>query len=399
MNKKTAQIKRFDCAPDDCAKERTLGAGLAAFAKRYQLSSRKLSAACGGPQSGVSKSSADRICRGVAELRVVEVMRHAILDNLKRFLAALGKSDDEIESELQSIFTTQEVTQMIAARTKLPSETVSYFHLRRDPFTGDPRSADEVFTSKTLDHIVEQVEDAINYQGFMAVIGEVGSGKTVLKNRVMDNVNKSAGRLHLLWPKFADQERVQPGAIVGFILESFDQKVRRGLVASQRQLEQLLSHLHEQGKRVALGFDECHHLNDTTLLALKNFYELGTGGYDKYLGVVLFGQPRFKGRMQDYNFREIAERLEVVEMPKLGKQAWDYVAHRLKLAGGDAEKLFERAAITRLAEQSATPLGLGNLCNAALIKAHQQFGEHKVLASMIRAKADEPAVLGVRRAS
>ena len=87
-----------------------------------------------------------------------------------------------------------------------------------------------------------------------------------------------------------------------------------------------------------------------------------------------------------------------LNMPKLGKQAADYVAHRLKLAGGDLDKLFERAAIARLAEQSSTPLGLGNLCNAALIKAHQ-LGEKKVLASFILKSNSEPAVLGMRRAS
>lgn len=391
--------KDFDCGPKRCVKELTLGAGLTAFAKRYGLSSRRLSSACGGSAAGVSKSSADRIMRGVAELRLREADRIVIMNNVRRFLSNLEKSPDEIEAELQQIFTIQEVATVIAARTILPLDTQQHFRLRRDPFTGDPRSSAEVFASAPLNSILERVADTINYQGFTAVIGEVGSGKTILKHRVMEMADKSNGRMRLLWPKFSDMERVAPGAIVSFILESFEQKVRRGLVASQRQLEVLLANLHEQGVRVALGFDECHHLNDTTLIALKNFYELGTGGFEKYLGIVLFGQPRFvNGRMQDVQFREIAERLDIMHMPKLGKHAWEYVTHRIKVAGGDAEKLFERAAITRLAEQASTPLAIGNLANAALIKAHQS-GENKVQAAMIKKTDAEPGVLGMRRAS
>lgn len=393
--KKVVQFSAQEESP-----KQTLGAGLANFAKRYGLNSRKLSAACGGSAAGVSKSSADRILRGVAELRVNEATRLVILENLRRFLSTLGKGEQEIDAELKSIFYPQEVNRMIAERRSLPPDAVAYFHLRHDPFdVREPRQIGEAFTTKALDVLLDQVSDAINYQSFLAVIGEIGSGKSTLKRRLIESAEKSRNKLHVIWPDFADMERVTPAAIVATILEHFGQRPRQRLVTAQRQLKSLLAELHDQGVRVALGFDEAHRLNDTMLSALKNFYELGTGGYDKFLGVVLFGQPRFKNRMYDAEFQEIAERLEIIEMPKFSpQQAWDYVAHRVRLAGGDAEKLFERAAVTRLAAQSTTPLGLGNLCNAALIKA-RTLGERKVLASMVKAQSDEPAVLSVRRAS
>lgn len=391
----------FNCGPDECVKEKTLGVGLAEFAKRYQLSSRKLSAACGGPAAGVSKSSADRICRGVAELRVVEPIRLAILENLRRFLASLGKNEEQIEAELQNIFSTKEITNMIVTRTVLPPDAQRYFGLRFDPFDPlrSPRSTQEVFITPALNAVLDRVLDAINYQGFLAVIGDIGSGKTILKLRIMEIAKESNGKLRLIWPKFSQMERVDPGAIVHTLLECLDQKPRLRLVSSQRQLEQHLEHLHEQGVRVAIGFDECHHLSDATLTALKNFYELGTGGYERYIGIVLFGQTRFvNSQMQNARFQEIVERLDIIHMPKLGKQAGDYIAHRIKLAGGDADKLFDRAAITALVTQASTPLALGNLANAALIKAHQ-LGEKKVLASFVNKPSSEPSVLAVRRAS
>jgi type II secretory pathway predicted ATPase ExeA len=168
-------------------------------------------------------------------------------------------------------------------------------------------------------------------------------------------------------------------------------------VAAQQQLERLLENFSDQGKSVALGFDEAHHLSDDTLSALKNFYELGSRGYERYLGVVLFAQPRFMNRMEDYRFREIAERLEIAEMPPITKFAWDYVSHRVELAGGNAEKIFDREAVRRLAVKNPRPLGLGNLCNAALVDAFNAQ-EKKVLAAFIRKDSLEPAVRSVRTA-
>lgn len=376
---------------------RKFSAGIAAFRKRFNLSIREMAVACGGAEAGVSKATAERLINGDLNIAYASKIKTAVIQSLSLFLQRRGLSETEVASQLKTISTGEEYQAMISPRTTLPPDVARFFGLRRDPFTSAPRAASEVFTTPALDNIAAQIEDAINYQGFAAVVGDIGSGKSLLKQRTMDTVEKSGGKIRLLWPEFFEMERVQAGAIVSFVLESFDQKPRRSLVAAREQLRHLLAHLNEQGIRVAIGFDECHHLSDTTLSALKNFWELGSGGYQRYLGVVLFGQPLFKSKLNDYRFREIAERVEVIEMPALAKHAWDYVAHRVKTAGGDAEKIFERDAIKRLSEQATTPLALGNLANNALLKAYQ-LGEQKVLAAFIETKDGEPRVRSMRRA-
>jgi type II secretory pathway predicted ATPase ExeA len=177
-------------------------------------------------------------------------------------------------------------------------------------------------------------------------------------------------------------DKVNAGSIIHFILESFGQKPRIRLILAQKQLEEFLSEMHERGQRVCLGFDECHRLSDVTLTALKNFYELGTGGYDRFLGLVLFGQPQFEKRLYAVNFREIAERLAIVQMPSMSKFTHEYIAHRLSLVGGNVEELFEKRAIDLIASQVETPLGIGNLANKALLSAYEK-GEPKVLARFV----------------
>lgn len=375
----------------------SLSAGLTAFAKRYELSSRKISAICGGSSAGLSKSSINRMMRGEASLNLTEKSLPFIRKGATQVLKELRVNDFQIRAELKAIFE-GELEPMTTPRRVLPFDVQRYFGLRRDPFalSSDPTDPQDAFTSKDLDRLAAHIEDALRYQGFLCCVGEVGSGKSFLKWRINKVVEHSKGKLNLLWPKFAEMGRVTSAAIVNVILESFNQQPKRRLVSAQRQLEQLLEHFTEQGKSVALGFDEAHHLNDQTLSALKNFYELGCRGYERHLGVVMFAQTRFLSRMEDYRFREIAERLEIVEMPDVAKTGWDYVSHRIKLAGGDADKIFEREAVRRLAAKSPRPLALGNLCNAALVEAWRSQ-DRKVLASFIKKDSADPIVRAVAR--
>jgi type II secretory pathway predicted ATPase ExeA len=380
--------------------EMRLGLAIAAFARRYELPTRALSRVCGGPGCGVSKSTADRAMRGESGIKLTPERRRAVANNLRDFLSRRGLSADAITKEVQSIFPEESI--MIVARTPLPFHVQQYFGLRRDPFDpvkSDPRDISEAFTMPALDQIVAALEDAINYQGFCAVVGQPGSGKTQLKKRVVERALDSNGRMRLLFPEFSEMKRVNSGEVVRFVLRSFGQQPRRGLVAMYDQMREHLAQLSDTGTNVALAFDEAHRLNDDELSALKNFWELSNGGYRRFLGVVVFGQERFKHRLEDLRFREIAERVEVIEMPGLGRHAYDYVAHRIRLAGGQAEKLVERRAVELLAAQADTPLALGNLASKALLKAHS-LKESRVLAAFIdRAAGDEPRARRFARAS
>lgn len=352
------------------------------FIEKYELSNRRFSFLAG--QALISKTSVSRL-RGdngrKLSLYYVREIEPVLIETITKFLTGIGRTADEANEELRQIF--EDLPIMITTRTTLDYDVLDFFKLTRDPFAleSDPRSAEDSFTNRNLDKLMRRIEDAINFQGFVGILGQVGAGKSALKNRAVDKSRKS-GKQHFLFPKFAQMDKVNAGSIIHFILEYFEQKPRHRLVQAQTQLENFLSELHERGQRICIGFDECHRLSDATLTALKNFYELGTGGYDRFLGLVLFGQPQFEKRLYSVNFREIAERLEIITMPAMSKSAHDYIAHRLTLVGGSVEELFEKRAIDLIASQVETPLGIGNLANKALRAAYEK-GEPKVLARFI----------------
>lgn len=355
--------------------------GLDAFRKRYGLSFRELAGVCSSGGSFISKTSIIRLINGQSEPRFIDRIRGGVLEGIRNFLVDRKKPETDIEIELRTIFCKEEIP-VITKRAVLTQAAQKFFGLRLDPFTGDPRNRSDVFTTPQLDRLAAQVEDAINYQGFVAVIGDIGSGKSLLKRRTIHTCNDSAGKMKVLWPQFFNMEKVHSGAIASYVLHEFDHRAAMNLVDRHSSLEKLLANLAEDGVHVALGFDECHRLDPSLLTALKNFWEIGSGGYDRYLGLVLFGQPRFETTLRLPEFREITERLDLIHMPNLGRNAWDYVSHRVKTAGGNAEKIFDREAVADMSRIASTPLALGNLANNSLLKAFET-GDKRVTRALV----------------
>ena len=123
---------------------------------------------------------------------------------------------------------------------------------------------------------------------------------------------------------------------------------------------------------------------------------MGNGGFDRYLGVILFGQNSFEFILREH--REIHERCQVVKMPLLNKNAGDYLSHRIQIAGGKMDKLFEPAAISRMAKLANTPQGLGNVANAALLEAFK-LQSKRVVADFVPETSGESHLRAMRKAS
>jgi type II secretory pathway predicted ATPase ExeA len=330
--------------------------------------SRKL----GGPAAGFSRATLHALINQSASETTVRKVAAAIF-------AALEPGD------------AQEIP-MPADRTPLSEDAQTYFGLTDDPFR--PKARIDPYTNPALEAVHAAALNAVKSQGFCIVLGDVGSGKSTLRRRLVERAQSDL-RMKLIWPDFIQSEKVSPSSIITYLLHSLNQTVPSNPMARQDKLILHLTQLARENVAVALGFDDCQDLPDETLAALKKMWEWEAGFYD-LLGLVLLGQPQFRARLAKVEFRQIAARLHVVEMPgfrskngKAEKTAWDYVAYRLSQVGGQAESLFEREAVDALAKVQVTPLNLGNACNAALMRAFAAQ-EKKVTLKLADAK-DDPA--------
>lgn len=355
--------------------KQAFGERLAGFCSRYKISCRSLSNICDGTRHAFSKSNAYRILNGEGDSSLYQRMMPILAERLELYLIKQGLSPEEVREELDPIFDLQE-TNMIANRCPLSPEACRFFGLRRDPFDVDHLPfGDEIFTNDALDSAAARLRDAVLYQRFVAVVGGVGTGKTLLKLRVASELESEAGKAKLLYPEFFDMGEVTVHGIANKILAELGQRVPQNKEARVSRIREVLTQMQQEGIGVAIILDEAHRLNDKVISSLKNFWELTNGRSSRLLGVILFGQPAFiEARLRDVRFREIRQRVQIIQMPEMGDCAVDYLRHRIASVGGDADRLFEPEALRRIAVNGTAPLALGNLANGALMDA---FGEEE----------------------
>lgn len=379
------------------------GKRLKKFCSRHRIATRQLESLCGN-QKNLSRTTLIRLMNNETRPRFLKLHYETMLAKIERgvetFLYNSGLNFAQAETELINLFPDRKEREMIANRCVLPSEAVKFFNLKQDPFDADRvPSESELFTNSELDAIAARVKNAVIDQRLLAVIGPVGSGKTSLKIRIAREMFDSPPHeIRLLYPEFFDMNAVSVGSIARYILEEFETKCPADSTARVRKIRELLTSMRNEDVRVALVFDECHRLNDKVLSSLKNFWEMTNGGFDRLLGIILFGQPKFvESTLREVRFREIAERIQVVQMPTMEKSARDYLAHKLAAQGGDINELFDPAAVERICRVAKTPLALGNLTNEALLEAYQ-LRESKITAAMLNLP-EMPQMRSFRKAS
>ena len=353
------------------------------FCSRHNISRSELSTIAGGATNRAERTTIQRLLHDqIEDPEYVSKLRQILAANLPNFLLTRGMTAAQINSELAEIFN-GEYKPMITEKIELNATAQKWFNLSDDPFGINLKGVSDVFVSNELKEIFDRVIDAIKFQGFVAVTGEIGTGKTVLRAWIEDYVSQNS-HLKLIFPETYDMAKVSPASISRAILEDFKfGKIPIDAVSRAKAVKTLLGERKEMS--VAIAFDECHRINPTTLTSLKNFLEMNSGGFRRFLGVVLFGQPSFETALT--KSREIKERLTVLRMPEFKQSAIPYLSHRLSLVGGKLDNLFDSEALELIELNAQTPLQLGNIVNKAMLESMQIPYESKIVrGGIMRAK-------------
>jgi len=291
----------------------------------------------------------------------------------------------------EQIIATQEV-EMIS------QEAMKHFKIFRNPFIDDIQKDSDIYMSEEHRYIEAAMLDAARHAGFLAVIGEVGSGKSVMRRRVVEQLKKD-GDVIVIFPQMIDKNRVNAASICdAIIMDLSEQRPKLRLEDKTRQVHKLLLERAKQGFRAVLIVEEAHDLHTSTLKYLKRFYEL-EDGYRKLLGIILVGQVELKNLFSEQShieMREVIRRIQTAEIKGLNGNIKDYLALKFKRIGAKVDDIFEEGAFSALSRRLKTqdrqnrpishayPLTVNNYAALAMNMAYET-GEPKVTESVIMA--------------
>ncbi len=219
------------------------------------------------------------------------------------------------------------------------------YGLRELPFrlTPDPHY---LFLSEhhreALGHLLFGIREGA---GFVAVTGEIGTGKTTLLRTLLRELESNTVVAYIFNPALSDLELLQT-VNSEFALPSGSTS-KKELVDA---LNRFLVAEKEAGRRVIVIVDEAQNLAPSVLEQLRLLSNLETET-DKLLQIVLVGQPELRDMLGRPDLEQLNQRITVRwHLAALDRdETAAYVRHRLRVAGGPAAAgLFTSAALRRI---------------------------------------------------
>jgi general secretion pathway protein A len=242
----------------------------------------------------------------------------------------------------------------------------AFFRLEDAPFvlTPDPRF---LLRSKGHHEVLSTLIYGITSQkGLMALIGDVGTGKTTLCRALLRELPKDVRSALVLNPFLSDAE------LLGAILDDLGVE-RRGTTKGElmNTLSQYLLAAGGEGKTVVVILDEAQQISTESLEQIRILSTLETATR-KLLQLVLVGQPELEERLRRRELRQLDQRIAIrcYLRPLSRKETFRYVEHRLRIAGLPGAMPFTRSALMRIhAHSRGIPRVINLVCDRALTAA------------------------------
>lgn len=251
---------------------------------------------------------------------------------------------------------TQEVEMLTAKARK-------QFHVFQTPFGDNIDPTKDVFLSEDHRYIYMAMKEAAEHSGMIAVIGEVGSGKTVMRLLFAEEIGQNEN-MRIIFPRIVDKTRITAGSICDAIildLAGRDAKIKQKLEQKSRQVEDLIVSRAKSGIRMVMLIEEAQDLAacPRVLKLFKRFHEIEANG-KKVLGIILVGQPELGELLNEgdhYDMREVIRRMQVAEIQGLNGSIKEYLTHKFKRVGMDLKACITDGAIDALGKRLTTKEG------------------------------------------
>jgi MSHA biogenesis protein MshM len=240
-----------------------------------------------------------------------------------------------------------------------------HFGLRELPFTLTPNTNFFLGLEPHNEALAVLLTALKTGEGFIKVIGEVGTGKTLLCRKLLNEIPEHFITAYIPNPYLKPDELRRAVAMELGV----KQAQRMSVQLLTQRIQHKLIDLHKEGRSVVLILDEAQALPEESLEALRLFTNLETETR-KLLQVVLFAQPELDERLSQTNFRQLRQRITFSYKLRSmnSEEVQRYIEHRLHIAGYKGALLFNSNLCKKIATATkGIPRLVNILCHKMLM--------------------------------
>jgi general secretion pathway protein A len=262
-----------------------------------------------------------------------------------------------------------------------------FFGFRIKPFELTPDSS-----FLYLSHELREVLSTLKYgivqrRGFMLLVGEPGTGKTTLINSLIDLSGIDANFAYISNPDLNFNELLHT-ILIEFDLASANEDLSK--VTAMHRLKTFVSEQSEKESNSVIIVDEAQGLDKKTLEKLRLLSNLETRKR-KLIQIVLSGQPELENTLSHQKLTQLAQRigLRCRTQPLNEKDAYEYIDHRLKVAGYNGPQLFaNKARYLIWTNSKGIPRTINMMCDHCLLTGYSR-DQKRIDASIVKEVIDD----------
>jgi general secretion pathway protein A len=246
----------------------------------------------------------------------------------------------------------------------------SFYSLKRNPFDITPDPSFLFPTTRHNEALAALYYGVRRHKGFVVLTGEVGTGKTVLLQYVLQLFKQSKDVAYA----YIFNGRLSPVEFLQYFASDL------GLPATNKNKGELLLQIahyvigrSQRNLTTALVVDEAHHLSAEILEEIRLLSNLETP-QEKLLQILLVGQPELDEKLDSISLRQLKQRIAFRShlLPLSSDETKGYIERRLQLAGCPYPlALFPPETVAAIYQHSqGLPRLINTICENGLIVAY-----------------------------
>ncbi len=240
----------------------------------------------------------------------------------------------------------------------------AFYGLREKPFNLTPDPKFIYLGEKHKEAFAHLLYGIKNRSGFIMVTGEIGTGKTTICRTLLNQLDPNTEVAFIFNPYLSPDELLRK-INEDFGIPSKADSVK-GLID---ELNSYLLDRNAKGKNCVLVIDEAQNLTPSVLEQIRLLSNLETESR-KLMQIVLIGQPELMKHLSLDELRQLNQRITArYHLKPLDRvETYQYISHRLRVAGGRRSVHFTPAAVRQVFKHSlGTPRVINAVCDRALL--------------------------------